>query len=59
MRVRLLRDSRIRHKAGETVEVSPAEAQFLLSIQSAELVREDPPEETVTEEKPKRRTAKK
>jgi len=35
MRVLLLRDSRIRHKAGEIVEVSPAEAGFLLSTNSA------------------------
>lgn len=35
MKVKLLRDTRIMHKAGETVEVSPAVAQFLLSIGSA------------------------
>lgn len=35
MKVRLLRDARILHKAGETVEVSPAVAGFLLSIGSA------------------------
>lgn len=35
MRVRLTRDARIRHKAGETVDVSPAEAGFLLSTGSA------------------------
>lgn len=35
MRLLLLRDSRIRHHAGETVEVSPAEADFLLSTGSA------------------------
>ena len=35
MKVRLLRDARIPHKAGETVEVSPAIADFLLSIGSA------------------------
>ena len=40
MKVRLLRDSRINHKAGEIVEVSPAEFQFLTSIKSAEAYRE-------------------
>ena len=35
MRVQLTRDARIRHKAGETVDVSPAEAGFLLSTGSA------------------------
>lgn len=35
MRVRLLRPARIRHEAGEIVEVSPAEYQFLISVGSA------------------------
>ena len=35
MKVTLLRDARIRHKAGETVEVSPAEYQYLTSTGSA------------------------
>lgn len=35
MKVVLLRDARIKHKAGETVEVSPAEFDFLLSVGSA------------------------
>ena len=35
MKVKLIRDARILHKAGETVEVSPAVAQFLLSVGSA------------------------
>lgn len=39
MRIKLLRDSRILHKAGEIVEVSPAEAEFLLAVQSAIEVR--------------------
>jgi hypothetical protein len=38
MKVRLLRQARITVKAGEIVEVSPAEAAFLLSIRSAEPV---------------------
>ena len=35
MKVKLLRDARIMHKAGEIVEVSPAEASFLTSTNSA------------------------
>ena len=35
MKVRLLRDSRINHAAGEIVEVSPATADFLISVGSA------------------------
>ena len=35
MKLRLLRDCRIRHLAGETVEVSPAEAAFLITTGSA------------------------
>lgn len=39
MKVRLLRDARIQHKAGEIVEVSPAAAEFLLSVGSAVAVK--------------------
>jgi ribosomal protein L9 len=35
MKVKLLRDARILHKAGEIVEVSPAECSFLTSTNSA------------------------
>lgn len=35
MKVKLLRDARILHKAGEIVEVSPAEYGFLTSVGSA------------------------
>ena len=40
MKVRLIRDSKIDHKAGEIVEVSPDRAAFLLSVGSAALVVE-------------------
>lgn len=40
MKVKLLRDSKIMHKAGEIVEVSPAEAAFLISVNSGIEVRE-------------------
>lgn len=51
MKVRLLRDARIKHNAGEIVEVSLAEFNHLVSIHSAEPVEE--------QEKPKRTTRKK
>ena len=35
MRAELLKDARIKHNAGEIVEVSPAEFNFLLSIGAA------------------------
>lgn len=38
MKVRLLRDSRIMHKAGEIVEVSPDQMHFLTSVGSAVIV---------------------
>ena len=48
MKVKLIRAARIRHEAGEIVEVSPAEAGFLLSTGSAvpytEPVKEEEPE---------------
>ena len=50
MRVELLKDARIKHKAGEIVEVSPEEYNFLVSVKAAI---------PVTEEKPKRGTRKK
>ena len=53
MKVHLLRDARINHKAGETVEVSPAEFNFLVSVGSAEPVSE------IDEVKPKKRTGTK
>ena len=44
MKVKLLRDSRINHAAGEIVEVSPATAEFLLSVGSAALIESKPVE---------------
>ena len=40
MKVKLLRDTRIWHKAGEVVDASPAEVSFLVSVGSAEVVAE-------------------
>lgn len=42
MKVLLLRAARIQHEAGETVEVSPLQARFLLSVHAAEIVKEEP-----------------
>ena len=44
MKLRLTRAARIRHEAGEIVEVSPAEAGFLLSTGSAVRVIEEAPQ---------------
>lgn len=54
MKVKLIRAARIRHDAGEIVEVSPAEAGFLLSTGSAV-----PYTEPVKEEKPEKPEDKK
>lgn len=40
MKVKLLRDARITALAGEIVEVSPAQADFLISVGSAEKIAE-------------------
>ena len=47
MRVKLLRDSRINHSAGEILEVSSAQGAFLLSVGSA-VSLEQKPVETAT-----------
>ena len=39
MKVKLLRRARIWAKAGDTVDVSPDEAEFLISVGSAEKVQ--------------------
>ena len=50
MKLKLLRAARIRHEAGEIVEVSPAEAGFLLSTGSAVRIAEEPPKKRETPE---------
>ena len=64
MKVKLLRAARIRHEAGEIVEVSPAEAGFLFSTGSAVEVKEkrETPEDAAAIETPeaaKQRTNRK
>lgn len=51
MRLRLLKAARINHEAGEIVEVSPAQANFLLSVNAAEIV------ESAQRETPEKKTA--
>ena len=68
MKLKLTRAARIRHEAGEIVEVSPAEAGFLMSTGSAVRVSEYVParetpedaaeKETRTEAAPKKTTKK-
>lgn len=51
MKVRLLQRQKIWHKAGETVEVSPAVADFLISVRAAEAA--EPPKKTAAKQKSK------
>ena len=61
MLIKLLRDSRIKHKAGEVVNASPAECSFLISTGSAvrvfNAVKNEAP--TAEEKKTSKRTTKK
>lgn len=60
IKVKLLKNARINHKAGEIVEVSPTEYAFLTSLGSAvDAVAEEPKVETPEEEKPKKVTVRK
>lgn len=43
MKVKLLTSQRIRHEKGETVEVSPDVADFLISIHAAEMIKAETP----------------
>lgn len=54
MKVRLIRDARVKHYAGEIVEVSPEEFQFFVSLGTAVPLNDEP----VKEEQPKKRTRK-
>lgn len=58
MKVVLLRKARISHEAGEIVEVSPVDFDFLVSTGTAAPYRENI-EQAGTPEKPKRTTRKK
>lgn len=54
MKVKLLRDARINHKAGEIVEVSPAECHFLTSVGSAVEIAVKSPVKVETPEEPEK-----
>ena len=41
MKLLLKKAARINHEAGEIVEVSPAQANFLLSVNAAEIIRSE------------------
>lgn len=51
MKARLIKDARIKHKAGEIVEVSPAEFNFLTSVGVAEPVKAVTPAKKGTRKK--------
>lgn len=53
MKVKLLRDARVRHSAGEIVEVSPAECHFLVSTNSAMVIKNEAEEKAVAPKKRK------
>lgn len=63
MKVKLLRDARIMHKAGEILEVSPTECSFLVSTDGAiiidavkaDKVVETPEDKTFEEEVPEKK----
>lgn len=63
MKVRLLKDARIWHKAGEILEVSPEESHFLLTTDGAiavDAVKTETPEEKVPEKEiPEKKVVKK
>lgn len=60
MKVKLIRDARITHKAGEIVDVSPAECSFLVSVGSAvEVAVKDLLRAELAEKIPKKTTKKK
>lgn len=59
MKVRLTKDARIKHYAGEIVEVSLAEFNFLTSTGSAVSVHETAAEVSQDEDKPKTTTRRK
>lgn len=53
VKVKLLRPARVRHNTGETVTVSPEEADFLISVGSAERLKAETKGQNETEKKPK------
>ena len=62
MTVKLLRDARIKHYAGEIIEVSPEECHFLVSTDGAVVVKAvkaiETPEKEPVLEVPEKKTVK-
>ena len=56
MLVRLIRETKIKHHAGDIVEVSPAVYDFLISTRSAEAVKEAGSDKPAPKKAPKRST---
>ena len=56
IKVRLLREARIRHAAGEIVTVTPAERDFLVSTDSAVVVDDAEKTKDTPAPKPKKTT---
>jgi len=46
MKIKLLKEAKIRHLAGEVVEASPEEAAFLIAVGSAEQAEKEQPKKT-------------
>lgn len=44
MKIKLLKDARITHKAGEIIDVSPDEGAFLVAVKSAVRAAEEEPQ---------------
>ena len=59
MKILLTKAAKVWHKAGDIVEVSPAEAGFLLSVKAAEIIKADGNIETPEAKTVKRQTRKK
>lgn len=59
MKVKLLKDARILHHAGEIVEVSPVVADFLVSVSNAEPVQPTESPKPVEPEKAATKTTRK
>lgn len=62
MKIKLLRDSRVTHKAGEVIDASPAQCEFLISVGSAVRISEAVKKEAPAAEEKKitmKRTTKK
>lgn len=51
MKVELLKDAKVKHSAGEIVEVSPVEYNFMISVGIGKAVEEKPKKKRTTKKK--------